>query len=204
MEPFATDTKRLHILGLSYDIYGRIIAFGELRPDSGPAAEKRPTWASFQNDLRPDPDFGDQGLLRLQGAMSMFGYANIGQLSTGDLVASTYFALPPTYGHATGLSRLSTSLTTAVDAIPNEGILTAYPNPAVDHIMVGSPTNVSGKVVHSLSDMTGRIVASYAWTRDSGESAIQLQLPEHISNGAYFLVQRSDQGQRTVRIVVER
>lgn len=204
LPPFANEPRRLHVYDLARDRDGRIMAFGQLRSESG-MPSKQPAWACFDPTFMLDTAFGDQGLLRVEGTSFMNFEGWILTMANGDLVANSYFARPGSNQGLGGITRLSHDLSTASEEKVPIDRTGAYPNPAIDHIIIPAD-GAERPASFTIHDLTGRSVLSHQLgSKVVGPNGFRVDLPDLMPNGVYLLTCRSGADrERTIRFVVHR
>lgn len=80
------------------------------------------------------------------------------------------------------VSESSTSITEIEDAS-----FLVYPNPVKDHFFLKAPAGLSGEIQFSLLDLSGKRTSVQGHTGFQSELLYQLQRPENLKPGVYFL-----------------
>lgn len=83
-----------------------------------------------------------------------------------------------------------------------KNIITAYPNPAIDHLRLqfDSETDINSNV--RISDLSGRVVYELNFPATTGENVLDIDVAS-IPRGVYFAYITDERQQRSVRIVLQ-
>jgi hypothetical protein len=99
-----------------------------------------------------------------------------------------------------GYADYSKMITVTVDQ-NREGLISAWPNPFNNEIIVKSGVMITGKISLSLSDMWGRVVGSISTFVPPGANTVPFSPPAQLPKGTYFLRVLIDDKVTTLKLV---